>query len=466
MLFAGTTSAAQADGEEDGAESPETNYIGSDLRWGESDAALFPVFKDGSQTGDPDVWAYCIESEVLANTNVDAEVSGWDGFKGNNNFKNDQDVQSKVGWIITNSYPNIDLHDLVAKTGISGLTEKQAIAGTQYAIWKLTDDREPQSLSAKAEALRGYLLGDENVGLPEKDVKPTVTLTDESDNQRAGELVGPVSVETNQDSIEIVTNDESLPIVDGEGNEVDLGTVSNGQKLYVDARDVTEAGSVQLSSSVESSQTHGSLLLVPDRKGNNSEKHHAQTIILVDNKPYKADSAVTVEWDAPLDKVTPASPQVNPAECTEDDEGETVWETVEAPEDKDGVTYSEVSVDDNHVATVTASAEDGVIFDDLGDGWEHNADGTATWTYELESEDCSGTNGETPPGEDKPKEKPSKDSSPNSPDDKSTTPAVKEKEPGGGLAETGGNHFALMGGVIALTIAGTSSLLFARRRRG
>ncbi|MDA0563081.1 thioester domain-containing protein [Streptomonospora sp. S1-112] len=49
------------------------------------------------------------------------------------------DSAGAVGWIAAHSYPNVDLADLRAESGARALTEAQAIAGTQAAIWHFTN---------------------------------------------------------------------------------------------------------------------------------------------------------------------------------------------------------------------------------------------------------------------------------------------------------------------------------------
>ena len=134
--------------------------------------------------------------------------------------------------------------------------------------------------------------------------------------------------------------------------------------------------------------------------------------------------------------VAPVVPTVNPAECTVEDQGTTVWETVAQPENGNGITYGDVTVSDDHVATLTATADEGYTLDAdaLGDGWVMNDDGTATWTYQLQSEDCA------------------------------AAPPVTPKNPE--LATTGSNlPWGLAGGAAALLLAGLVTTLAARRHR-
>ena len=133
---------------------------------------------------------------------------------------------------------------------------------------------------------------------------------------------------------------------------------------------------------------------------------------------------------------TPVAPTVNPAECTVDTQGKTVWETVAQPENGNSITYGDVKVSDDHVATLTATPDKGYTLDKdkLGAGWKINDDGTATWTHQLKSKDCA------------------------------AAPPVTPNTPG--LATTGSSlPMGLAGGAAALLLAGLVTTLAARRHR-
>ena len=153
------------------------------------------------------------------------------------------------------------------------------------------------------------------------------------------------------------------------------------------------------------------------------------------------ESATVRKYDAggggsgELVAVAPVAPVVNPAECTVEDQGTTVWETVAQPEDGNGITYGDVVVNDDHVATLTATPADGFVLDGdaLGEGWTLNDDGTATWTKQLTSKDCA------------------------------AAPVVKPTTPG--LATTGSTlPLGLAGGAAILLLAGLVTVAAAKRR--
>ena len=87
------------------------------------------------------ILAYCIEYWVrAAQPGHQAAVTSWDGFTGDNHFKTSPQVREAVAWILHNSYPALAIDELAARTASTSLTEAEAIAATQAAIWFYTDD--------------------------------------------------------------------------------------------------------------------------------------------------------------------------------------------------------------------------------------------------------------------------------------------------------------------------------------
>ncbi|MGO3832418.1 MAG: hypothetical protein ACTJGT_00510 [Microbacteriaceae bacterium] len=146
--------------------------------------------------------------------------------------------------------------------------------------------------------------------------------------------------------------------------------------------------------------------------------------------------------------VTPNTPTINPAECTVDTEGTTIWETVTQPDNGNGITYSDVTTNDEHIATITATLDKGHVFGTLPEGWTANDDGTATWSYQLKATDCDTTVTPAPPAPTTPKPVPK-------------VPVTDD------LATTGGAGFPfwVTAAAALLLLSGVATALFARRER-
>ena len=57
-------------------------------------------------------FAYCIELDVPAKWGIDLTQVGWGEFPGKNNFKSDEKVRAKVGWIVQHSYPQVSVEEV------------------------------------------------------------------------------------------------------------------------------------------------------------------------------------------------------------------------------------------------------------------------------------------------------------------------------------------------------------------
>src|SRR5690625_4009754 len=114
VLAGAALSAAHADADSAQPDTQEFSIGPAPAREvGEAGTVLFPVFAaardDQGANGEPDFFAYCIEMGVRARFDVDVELAEWSQFPGKNDFAGNPQVQEKVGWIINNSYPTIDL---------------------------------------------------------------------------------------------------------------------------------------------------------------------------------------------------------------------------------------------------------------------------------------------------------------------------------------------------------------------
>ncbi|GAA2005990.1 hypothetical protein GCM10009799_36840 [Nocardiopsis rhodophaea] len=146
-----------------------------------------------------------------------------------------------VSWIVRNSYPKVDLDQLGADSGVAGLGKRQAIAGTQAAIWHFTNDIELEGAlnlgdrrSAAVSALYDYLVG----GAAESATAPPVPSVAVTPDRIAGadpaEPLGPLTVRTTDDApvAVAVKGARSARLIDGEG--APITEVPNGETFYVE----------------------------------------------------------------------------------------------------------------------------------------------------------------------------------------------------------------------------------------
>lgn len=272
-----------------------TVHVGGKLGYGGT--GMWPVWYETPATGTPDAWAYCIEHDVSSRSNIDAIVADFTDFLGDNHFV-DSAVQGKVLWVLANGYPALSLSALETATGITGLTENDAIEATQFAIWRYTDlswDADWDWETTNSEAVYRYLInGANNSPVLTRD-KVTATISAPSNAQTSGSLIGPFVVSTNQAVVSVSTL--GFDLVNAVGDRIDTRAVVNGQEIYLDVRGSTAAGSATVTVSAAAAGPTGQIISVP-LAGSTipTESGHAQTIILVKASTGTAGGSAAVTW--------------------------------------------------------------------------------------------------------------------------------------------------------------------------
>ncbi|MGY5122138.1 Cys-Gln thioester bond-forming surface protein [Streptomyces sp. 900105755] len=208
-------------------------------------AGLFEMSVDGGGT----LQTYCVDLHNPAQRDAKYQETAWSGTSlgANKNAGN-------IRWILQNSYPQVnDLAALARKAGAGGLTEQDAAAGTQVAIWRYSDGADVDAVDPQAEKLADYL---EKNARGQNEPQASLTLSPPAVSGRPGGLLGPVTVHTNASTVTVVPpSDASLSgvrITDKAGKPVT--TARDGSELYFkvpdDAADASAELSVQASTTV------------------------------------------------------------------------------------------------------------------------------------------------------------------------------------------------------------------------
>ncbi|MGO1562032.1 MAG: VaFE repeat-containing surface-anchored protein, partial [Actinomycetaceae bacterium] len=316
VLPIASASAAPSSPEEDGpstaaVEPGDSVWLGRSI--GHGGTRLFGIYgeRPADPGADPDYWAYCIEIEVSALTGVEGYVGDVDSFLGDNHFADDPTVQGQVFWILAHSYPVLTLEEFGAAAGVPGISQNDAIEATQYAIWRFTDldwDASWSWSSASSEAAYRYLVdgAHNNPGLSYEDLVVTATIDAPVATQTAGTLAGPFVVHTNSAPAS-VESDPAITISDSTGTPIDTNAVVDGQEIYLDLRDVTDAGSATVTLSARGTSSTGNVISVPGRNGGApSARSHSQSIILVTPHTTRTTDAATITWNEPQVPLVPA----------------------------------------------------------------------------------------------------------------------------------------------------------------
>ncbi|WP_307835324.1 TQXA domain-containing protein [Streptomyces adelaidensis] len=239
-------------------------------------AGLFEMFVDGGGT----LQTYCVDVQNPTQKDAKYQETPWSGTSLNAN----KDA-GKIRWILRNSYPQVnDLAALAAKAGAKGLTEEDAAAGTQVAIWRYSDGAEVTALDPQAEKLADYLeKSARNLAEP----AASLTLDPPALSGRAGERLGPVTVHTNADGVTVTPPSETdgAKVVDADGEAVT--SAGDGTELYFEVPEDTADGSAELT--VQASTT------VPVGRAFASQTR-SQTQILAGSSESTVSATATAHW--------------------------------------------------------------------------------------------------------------------------------------------------------------------------
>lgn len=284
------------------------------------------------------ILAYCIEYWVqAADPDHESAVTGWDEFTGDNYFKTDPQVREHVAWILRNSHPTLSLEQLATTTGTTDLTEAEAIAATQAAIWHFTDDFvadgnlvvEPaaqsstpvsQQAAKNVQTLFDYFTGTENTGLTEQQVQASATLVDATGDEveipepideiadEDDHVFGPVLLDASADQVDLDISAtgpdasvEELSILDATGSTIDVAEPVNADEIWVHVPAETETGGVEITAeSTEFGYTGRLITPEPD------EQRRFQTIVMVDETTHQASTSIELDWQQPQHEEPPA----------------------------------------------------------------------------------------------------------------------------------------------------------------
>jgi TQXA domain-containing protein/LPXTG-motif cell wall-anchored protein len=187
-------------------------------------AALFTLTTADAEA----LLAYCIDLHTHTNTGVTYDEGSW-------TQANVPDV-AKVTAILQASYPVRTVVQLRQSSGIANLTEQQAIAATQAAIWHFTDllnlDRTvaEQNASSTIGTLYDYLLG--VAANPVVEPAPALSITPSTVTRTVATMVGPFTLHvTPASAIVAVTNDAGVSFTDATGNAV--VPTSDGDEFWI-----------------------------------------------------------------------------------------------------------------------------------------------------------------------------------------------------------------------------------------
>ncbi|MET9729287.1 Cys-Gln thioester bond-forming surface protein [Streptomyces sp. NPDC006458] len=242
-------------------------------------AGLFEMSVEGGGT----LRTYCVDLYHPTQREAKYRETSWSGTSLGAN-KN----AGKIRWILQNSYPQVnDLAELARRAGIgAGLTEQDAAAGTQVAIWRWSDGADVVALDPQAERLADHL---EKSARSLAEPNASLTLDPPAVSGRPGGLLGPVTVHTNARSVTLTPPADSVAsgvrVVGKDGKPVT--TARDGSRLFFEVPEDTAPGSAELTVQASTTVPVGRVFAAESR---------SQTQILAGSSESTVSATASATW--------------------------------------------------------------------------------------------------------------------------------------------------------------------------
>ncbi|MGW0879361.1 Cys-Gln thioester bond-forming surface protein [Streptomyces sp. NPDC002671] len=253
-------------------------------------AGLFEMSVDGGGT----LQTYCVDLHSPTQRDARYQETSWSG----TSLGANKDA-GRIRWILQNSYPQVNnLAALARRAGVSALTEQDAAAGTQVAIWRYSDRAKVDAVDPRAEKLADYL---EKSARGTGEPQASLTLDPPAVSGRPGDLLGPVTVHTNAGSVTVVPPADAatsgVRIIDKSGKVVT--SAKDGSRLYFDIpEDAVDGTSQALGTGGGSAQlTVQASTTVPVGRAFTSESR-SQTQILAGSSESMVSATANADWTA------------------------------------------------------------------------------------------------------------------------------------------------------------------------
>jgi TQXA domain-containing protein len=263
----------------DGLETYGTAVIHGEGGDQEVPAGLFEMSVEGGGT----LQTYCVDLYRPTQRDAKYHETSWSG----TSLGANKDA-GRIRWILQNSYPQVnDLAELARRAGTgAGLTEQDAAAGTQVAIWRWSDGADVEALDPQAERLADYLHRRARA-LPEP--RASLTVEPPAVSGRPGGLLGPVTVRTGAEGVTLIPPADAVGggvrIVGADGK--DVTAARNGSRLFFEVPEGAAAGSAELT--VQASTT------VPVGRAFAAESR-SQTQILAGSSESTVSATASATW--------------------------------------------------------------------------------------------------------------------------------------------------------------------------
>jgi len=269
---------------------------------------------DGTKVG-----VYCVEIDTALDRAQPLVEKDWREYPNQESPFNEN--RDQINWILHNGFPEkqtAEISKVLTDRGTAlsdgSLNVKEAVAGTQAAVWHFSDNTDldpadPVPGNARSGldvlALYEFLIGPDNVGLSNE---PSAALTVDPANRsgKAGERIGPFRVNTTGTVEKLATNlPDGVRVTDVDGRAINANQIKNGSELFFDVPEDTDAGAAELEITASAAVDTGRLFVGQDYlKGKRT-----QSVIVADAAEATLDASAAADWVEADAEVVPPNQQ-------------------------------------------------------------------------------------------------------------------------------------------------------------
>ena len=209
-----------------------------------ADTALFSL-RVADETS---VRAYAAQVDEEVRPRTAYVESAWSDNPGWTGTDQAPDPADRANWIVSHSYPTVDLPLLTQLTGLVQLDERQAIAGTQAALWHVLDGAEPDRLANDlvVVALYEFLVAGSETASDNATTRSVEVAPSHMEAVAPDAPLGPLAVNSaGTDPVQVsVRGAPASWLVNADGEQVTQA--SDGDELFLDVDPSVPAGVVTL----------------------------------------------------------------------------------------------------------------------------------------------------------------------------------------------------------------------------
>jgi TQXA domain-containing protein len=302
MMAAGVPASADpATGTADGGARGLNVDVGDGFKNDLSTQLIGLTLDDGTKLG-----TYCVDIETPLDRAQPLVERAFNDFPEQASAFNEN--RDSINFILHNGFPakNTEalgkvLSDRGTALSDGSLSVKEAVAGTQAAIWHFSDRTDlNQAVPVPGDARSGadvlalyeFLIGPDNVGLRDE---PTAALQidPKAKSGTAGERIGPFEVRTSGTIEKLST---SLPygvrITDAQGRQLRANQIVDTSKVFFDVPDNAGDGAAKFRITASAPVDTGRLFVGQD------ESKQTQKLIVAESDEAQLTAEATAEWNA------------------------------------------------------------------------------------------------------------------------------------------------------------------------